>query len=208
MLFCFSHNSLLKTSSSSISITKHLYLCEKKLCFLKYFWVCCSHAQQPLPKTLQHHYMIYSLTDISGAPLDLSQYKGKKILFVNVASKCGFTSQYDGLQELYKTYKDKLVVIGLPCNQFGGQEPGTAKEIESFCKANYGVDFPLSSKIEVKGASQHPLYKWLTSKTQNGVMDSKVRWNFQKYLVDENGQLIDYFYSTTKPMSSKIVKLL
>ena len=148
------------------------------------------------------------LTDISGAPLDLSQYKGKKILFVNVASKCGFTSQYDGLQELYNTYKDKLVVIGLPCNQFGGQEPGTAKEIESFCKANYGVDFPLSSKIEVKGASQHPLYKWLTSKTQNGVMDSKVRWNFQKYLVDENGQLIDYFYSTTKPMSSKIVKLL
>ena len=148
------------------------------------------------------------LTDISGAPLDLSQFKGKKILFVNVASKCGFTSQYDGLQELYKTYKDKLVVIGLPCNQFGGQEPGTAKEIESFCRANYGVDFPLSSKIEVKGASQHPLYKWLTSKTQNGVMDSKVRWNFQKYLVDENGQLIDYFYATTKPMSSKIIKLL
>ena len=149
-----------------------------------------------------------SLTDISGAPLDLSQYKGKKILFVNVASKCGFTSQYDGLQELYKTYKDKLVVIGLPCNQFGGQEPGTAKEIESFCMANYGVDFPLSSKIEVKGASQHPIYKWLTSKSQNGVMDSTVRWNFQKYLVDENGQLIDYFYSTTKPMSSKIIKLL
>ena len=149
-----------------------------------------------------------SLTDISGSPLDLSQYKGKKILFVNVASKCGFTSQYDGLQELYKTYKDKLVVIGLPCNQFGGQEPGTAKEIESFCRANYGVDFPLSSKIDVKGASQHPLYKWLTTKVQNGVMDSTVRWNFQKYLVDENGQLIDYFYSTTKPMSSKIIKLL
>ena len=104
------------------------------------------------PKDAQSLYDI-SLTDISGAPLDLSQYKGKKILFVNVASKCGFTSQYDGLQELYKTYKDKLVVIGLPCNQFGGQEPGTAKEIESFCRANYGVDFPLSSKIEVKGAS-------------------------------------------------------
>jgi glutathione peroxidase len=131
-----------------------------------------------------------SLTDISGAPLDLSQYKGKKILFVNVASKCGFTSQYDGLQELYKTYK------------------GTAKEIVTFCKANYGVDFPLSSKIEVKGASQHPLYKWLTSKKQNGVMDSTVRWNFQKYLVDESGQLVDFFYSTTSPMSSKIVKLL
>jgi len=148
------------------------------------------------------------LTDISGALLDLSQYKGKKILFVNVASKCGFTSQDDGLQELCQTYKDKLVVIGLPCNQFGGQEPGTANEIVTFCKANYGVDFPLTSKIEVKGASQHPLYRWLTSKLQNGVMDSKVRWNFQKYLVDENGQLVDFFYSTTSPMSSKIIKLL
>ena len=150
----------------------------------------------------------YSINSLSGDTINLADFKGKKILFVNVASKCGFTSQYDGLQELYKTYKDKLVVIGLPCNQFGGQEPGTAKEIESFCRANYGVDFPLSSKIEVKGASQHPIYKWLTSKSQNGVMDSTVRWNFQKYLVDENGQLIDYFYSTTKPMSSKIIKLL
>jgi glutathione peroxidase len=158
-------------------------------------------------KDVQSLYNI-SLTDISGAPLDLSQYKGKKILFVNVASKCGFTSQYDGLQELYKAYKDKLVVIGLPCNQFGGQEPGNAKEIVTFCKANYGVDFPLSAKIEVKGENQHPLYRWLTSKVQNGVMDSKVRWNFQKYLVDENGQLVDFFYSTTSPTSSKIIKLL
>jgi len=210
------HNSLLKTSSSSISDTKHPYLCKKKTMFSKIFLglllVCSLPNVQDIdtlnaPKDAQSLYDI-PLTDISGAPLDLSQFKGKKILFVNVASKCGFTSQYDGLQELYKTYKDKLVVIGLPCNQFGGQEPGTAKEIVTFCKANYGVDFPLSSKIEVKGASQHPLYKWLTSKTQNGVMDSKVRWNFQKYLVDENGQLIDYFYSTTKPMSSKIIKLL
>ena len=135
-----------------------------------------------------------SLTDISGAPLDLSQYKGKKILFVNVASKCGFTSQYDGLQELYKTYKDKLVVIGLALQSVWWARARYRQGDSTFCKANYGVDFPLSSKIEVKGASQHPLYKWLTSKAQNGVMDSKVRWNFQKYLVDENGQLIDYFY--------------
>ena len=162
---------------------------------------------QDTPEDTQSLYDI-SLTDISGALLDLSQYKGKKILFVNVASKCGFTSQYDGLQELHKTYKDKLVVIGLPCNQFGGQEPGTAKEIVTFCKANYGVEFPLTAKIEVKGDNQHPLYKWLTSKAKNGVMDSKVRWNFQKYLVDENGQLVDFFYSTTSPMSSKIIKLL
>ena len=210
LLFYFgyiAHNSLLKTSSSSISITKHLYLCKKTMfskIFLGLLLTCTTATAQNTTASLYD----IPLTDISGAPLDLSQYKGKKILFVNVASKCGFTSQYDGLQELYNTYKDKLVVIGLPCNQFGGQEPGTAKEIESFCKANYGVDFPLSSKIEVKGASQHPLYRWLTSKAQNGVMDSKVRWNFQKYLVDENGQLIDYFYSTTKPMSSKIIKLL
>ena len=159
------------------------------------------------PKDAQSLYEI-PLIDISGVPLDLSQYKGKKILFVNVASKCGFTSQYDALQELYKTYKDRLVVIGLPCNQFGGQEPGTAKEIVTFCKLNYGVDFPLTAKIEVKGDNQHPLYKWLTSKEQNGVMDSTVRWNFQKYLVDESGQLVDFFYSTTSPTSSKIVKLL
>jgi glutathione peroxidase len=197
-------------------VAKPFYLCKKKTMLSKLFLglllMCSLLNVQDIdtlnaPKDAQSLYDI-SLTDISGAPLDLSQYKGKKILFVNVASKCGFTSQYDGLQELYKTYKDKLVVIGLPCNQFGGQEPGTAKEIESFCRANYGVDFPLSSKIEVKGASQHPIYKWLTSKSQNGVMDSTVRWNFQKYLVDENGQLIDYFYSTTKPMSSKIIKLL
>lgn len=145
---------------------------------------------------------------IDGKALDLNQFKGKKILFVNVASKCGFTNQYDGLQELHSKYKDKLVVIGLPCNQFGGQEPGTSAQIQSFCKLTYGVDFPMTQKIDVKGKNQHSIYAWLTKKEQNGKMNSSVKWNFQKYLVDEKGELIDVFYSITKPMSSKITKFL
>lgn len=145
---------------------------------------------------------------IDGAALDLGQFKGKKILFVNVASKCGFTKQYDGLQELYNTYKEKLVVIGLPCNQFGGQEPGSEADIQSFCKLTYGVEFPMTEKVDVKGSKQHALYQWLTSKDKNGVKSSSVKWNFQKYLVDENGNLIDVFYSMTKPMSKKITKYL
>ena len=145
---------------------------------------------------------------INGKLLDLNQYKGKKILFVNVASKCGFTNQYEGLQELYSKNKEKLMVIGLPCNQFGAQEPGTKAEIQSFCKLNYGVDFPMTEKVDVKGANQHPLYKWLTQKEKNSKLNSAVKWNFQKYLVDEEGRLIDVFYSITKPMSTKITNLL
>lgn len=148
------------------------------------------------------------IKDINGDELDLAEFKGKKILFVNVASKCGFTSQYEGLQELYSTYKDKLVVVGLPCNQFGGQEPGSATEIKSFCSLTYGADFPMTEKIEVKGGNQHPIYTWLTQKEKNGKMNSSVKWNFQKYLVDEEGRLLDVFYSVTKPMSKKITKLL
>lgn len=145
---------------------------------------------------------------INGENLDLSQFKGKKILFVNVASKCGFTKQYEGLQELYAANKDKLVVIGLPCNQFGGQEPGTTQEIKSFCSLNFGVDFPMTEKVDVKGNNQHPLYQWLTQKEKNGKMSSSVKWNFQKYLIDEEGRFIDVFYSMTKPTSNKITKLI
>lgn len=149
-----------------------------------------------------------TITGINGKEIDLKQYKGKKILFVNVASQCGFTGQYKGLQELYETYKDKLVVIGVPCNQFGAQEPGTITEIQSFCSLNYAITFPMTTKINVKGEEQHELYQWLTQKTNNGKKNSTVKWNFQKYLVDEDGRLIDYFYSMTKPMSTKITKLL
>lgn len=139
-----------------------------------------------------------------GKILDLSMYRGKKIMFVNVASKCGFTPQYEGLERLYQKHKEKLVIIGLPCNQFGKQEPGTNSEIQEFCAINYGVSFPITEKVFVKGSQQHPLYTWLTDRSLNGNRNSTVKWNFQKYLVDENGYFIDYFLSTTKPNSTKI----
>lgn len=148
------------------------------------------------------------INDITGQEINLNDFKGKKILFVNVASECGFTGQYEGLQKLADTYKEKLVVIGVPCNQFGGQEPGNSEQIQSFCKVNYGVTFLITEKIKVKGDEQHPLYQWLTQKEKNGKSSSSVKWNFQKYIIDENGILIDYFYSMTKPLSNKITKLL
>lgn len=148
------------------------------------------------------------LKAINGKDINLNDFKGKKILFVNVASKCGFTPQYEKLQELHEKYSDKLVIIGLPCNQFKNQEPGTQEEIIRFCKLNYGVTFQLTEKINVKEPDQHPLYSWLTVKELNGVKDSEVKWNFQKYLVDENGNLMDVYYSITSPMSDKITSLL
>tara|TARA_Y100000385_G_scaffold291944_1_gene374380 strand:- start:11265 stop:11735 length:471 start_codon:yes stop_codon:yes gene_type:complete len=143
---------------------------------------------------------------IDGNPIDLNNYKAKYILFVNVASECGFTGQYEDLQKLYDTYSDKLMVIGVPCNQFGGQEPGSSETIQEFCKKNYGVTFLITEKIDVKGKNQHPLYQWLTDKKLNGVKSSNVKWNFQKYLIDKNGQFVDFFYSITKPLSSKITR--
>lgn len=145
---------------------------------------------------------------LNGEDIDLTNYKGKYILFVNVASNCGFTGQYEDLQKLYDTYQDKLMIIGVPCNQFGGQEPGSASEIETFCKINYGVTFLMTEKVDVKGENQHPLYQWLTQQSKNGTSSSSVKWNFQKYLIDKNGALLDYFYSTTKPLSTKITKYL
>ena len=149
-----------------------------------------------------------NINALDGSPIDLKTFQGKYILFVNVASECGFTNQYEGLQKLFDTYKDDLVVIGVPCNQFGQQEPGSSDEIQTFCKKNYGVTFLMTEKILVKGNNQHPLYNWLTDKSLNGVKNSTVKWNFQKYIVDKDGNLIDYFYSMTKPMSSKITKLI
>ena len=148
------------------------------------------------------------INNLQGQPIDLSQFKDKHLLFVNVASKCGFTPQYRELQQLYETYKDELVVIGVPCNQFGGQEPGNADEINEFCEVNYGVSFLITEKIDVKGSNQHLLYEWLTKKAINGKQNSSVKWNFQKYLVDKNGEFLDYFYSITKPMNSRITKHL
>ncbi|MDG1426828.1 MAG: glutathione peroxidase [Flavobacteriales bacterium] len=148
------------------------------------------------------------LNDINGKQIDLKSFEDKYILFVNVASKCGFTSQYTDLEKLHQQYQNDLVVIGLPCNQFGGQEPGNAEEIKNFCSSNYGVTFIISEKIEVKGEGMHPLYQWLTQKELNGKTSSTVKWNFQKYVVDKNGELLNYFYSMTGPLSNKITSLI
>jgi glutathione peroxidase len=148
------------------------------------------------------------IDSLQGKPIDLRTYKNKYLLFVNVASKCGFTPQYKELEELYNTYKDHLIVVGVPCNQFGKQEPGNSDEIQEFCEVNYGVSFLITEKIDVKGANQHPLYSWLTSKKLNDKKSSSVKWNFQKYLVSPEGKLIDYYFSITKPLSSKITKHL
>jgi glutathione peroxidase len=148
------------------------------------------------------------INNLHGKAIDLSDYKGKHILFVNVASKCGFTPQYESLEKLSNTYKNDLVIIGVPCNQFGKQEPGSSDEIQEFCQVNYGVSFLITEKIDVKGENQHPLYEWLTLRSFNGKKSSTVKWNFQKYLVNPEGKLIDYFFSITKPFSSKITKHL
>jgi glutathione peroxidase len=148
----------------------------------------------------------FTVKDINGEDFPLSQLKGKKVLVVNTASKCGFTPQYEGLQKLYEQYGgDDFMIIGFPANNFGKQEPGSNEEIATFCSINYGVTFPMMSKISVKGDDQHPLYKWLTSKSENGKENSKVTWNFQKYLIDEEGQLAGHFKPTTKPDNEKLV---
>lgn len=159
-----------------------------------------AYSQQP------KSFYDFTVKDIDGNPFSLSTLKGKKVLVVNTASKCGFTPQYADLEKLYQEYKDKnFVIIGFPANNFMGQEPGTNEEIKNFCSVNYGVSFPMMSKISVKGKDMDPLYKWLTTKELNKVMDSNVGWNFQKYLIDEHGNLVDMAPSKEKPYSERIV---
>ena len=148
----------------------------------------------------------FTVEDINGNEYPLAQLKGKKVLVVNTASKCGLTPQYDALQALYEKYGDgKFVIIGFPANNFMKQEPGSNEEIAEFCSVNYGVSFPMMSKISVKGSDQHPVYNWLTSKAENGKEDSSVSWNFQKYMIDEDGQLVGHFSPRTKPDHKDIV---
>ena len=150
----------------------------------------------------------YKVKSIDGKQIDFASFKGKKILVVNTASKCGYTPQYEALEKVYKQYKGNLVIIGFPCNQFGGQEPGTNEEIVSFCQKNYGVTFPLADKIDVKGADIAPIYQWLTQKAKNGVLEASISWNFNKFLLDENGKMIAYFPSNVKPDSEDILSHL
>lgn len=142
----------------------------------------------------------FKVKDIEGNDVDLHKYKGKKLLIVNVASECGYTPQYKELEWLYKNYKDSnLVILGFPCNDFGGQEPGTPKEIKTFCQKNYGVTFPIMEKVAVKGKDIAPIYSWLQKKDENGVQDNDVKWNFNKFMVSETGEWQGYLPSKIKP---------
>ena len=146
----------------------------------------------------------FKINSINGEELDLSSFKGKTILLVNVASKCGFTNQYDDLQKLYDDFKEKgLIVIGIPTNQFGGQEPGSEKEIKNFCETNFNITFPMTSKYEVKGANAHPIYIWAKDTFGKSTVP---KWNFHKILINKNGKIEDTFASFTGPLSNKVVK--
>lgn len=147
-------------------------------------------------------------TSIDGEEIDFSTFKGKKVLIVNVASECGFTSQYEDLERLYSEHKDNLVVIGFPSNEFGGQEPGSDEDIKSFCTSNFGVTFPMMSKTEVKSDNRHAVYQWLTDKEKNGWNEEAPKWNFHKYLIDEEGELIGVFPSNVKPMGDEVLSKL
>ena len=153
----------------------------------------------------EHSIHKFTAKTIDGADFSFATLKGKKVMLVNTASECGYTNQYKELEELYLKYKNKnFIIIGFPCNDFGGQEPGTNSEIKSFCTKNYAVTFQMMDKITVKGPGAHPIYKWLCSKTENGVDDYEVKWNFNKFLIDENGKLVKHYLSRITPMDSEI----
>lgn len=154
----------------------------------------------------QQSFYDFKMTSIDGTEIDLSQYKGKKVLVVNTASKCGFTPQYKDLEALHQKMGDKLVILGFPANNFMGQEPGSNEEIASFCQKNYGVSFQMFQKIDVVGKNQHPLYKFLSDKTLNGWNDQAPSWNFCKYLISEDGRLLKFYKSGVNPLDDEIVK--
>lgn len=154
----------------------------------------------------QDNFHQFKANTLDGSELDFSTLKGKKVLVVNVASKCGLTPQYEGLQKLYDKYGgDNFEIVGFPANNFMGQEPGSSDQIAEFCQKNYGVTFTMMEKVSVKGKDQSPVYTWLTSKDQNGVMDAKVSWNFEKFLIDEEGNLVKNLEPKTVPMDDEIV---
>jgi glutathione peroxidase len=196
----------------------HCYTSEMKIIYIFTIGLlltsCSSQSQNTSDKTTAENTMTNTSTsfyDLSVLALNetdtlkMADFKGKKVLLVNVASKCGYTPQYTDLQKLHEQYGDKVQIIGLPCNQFLGQEPGGKEDIAQFCSVNYGVTFPLSSKIKVKGGDQDPIYQWLTKKELNGVDDYKVGWNFNKFLIDENGKLIGHYESSVKPLDPDLV---
>ena len=169
-----------------------------------------SRWQKPSKPIGTNKMSFYDLTinSIDGKEMHMSDFKGKYVLCVNVASKCGYTPQYKQLQALYEKYQDRLVIVGFPCNQFLGQEPGTNEEIVTFCEKNYGVSFPLADKLDVKGKNQHPVYQWLTNKTLNGVSDGNVKWNFHKFLISPSGEWLGEYASGVDPLGDEITSKL
>ena len=163
------------------------------------------NSSEKIPDIPKSFYAL-SAEDINGAIISMSSFKGKKVLVVNVASQCGYTPQYEGLQTLYETYSDSLVVLGFPSNDFLWQEPGSNSEIKTFCQRTYGVTFPMFSKIHVKGRKQHPIYDWLSDSKLNGWNDKNPSWNFNKYLLDEKGNLIEWFGANLEPLDTMITR--
>ncbi|MFP9099096.1 glutathione peroxidase [Flavobacterium sp. RHBU_24] len=184
-------------------------------CGILFFYSCQNHAQTSAAKAVTTKPMAketiyqFKVTDLYGEPFDFALLKGKKVIVVNTASKCGLTPQYKDLEAIYEKYKDKgLVIVGFPANNFASQEPGTSKEIAQFCQQNYGVTFPMMEKISVKGNDMAPIYKFLTQKSKNGLQDSEVEWNFQKYLINEKGELVKVVSPKTLPTDPEITDWL
>jgi glutathione peroxidase len=181
------------------------------LIVLTSLWSCQNQAQQTtvnpsvIPMKKETIYQ-FNVQDLSGNAFDFAALKGKKIMIVNTASECGLTPQYEQLQAVYEKYKDQnFVIVGFPANNFGSQEPGSNAQIATFCQKNYGVTFPMMAKISVEGNDQHPVYQFLTQKTKNGLEDSEVQWNFQKYLINENGELAKVISPRVLPTDSEII---
>lgn len=150
----------------------------------------------------------FKIPALNGDTIDFASYKGKKVLIVNTASKCGFTPQYKELQQLHEKYGDKVAILGFPANDFRNQEPGTSEEIQQFCELNYGVTFQLFQKVHVTGSEKHPLYQWLTDKHKNGWNEQEPTWNFSKYLINEKGELIRFFPQGVSPLSGEVLSAI
>jgi len=179
-------------------------------------FACTSSVQKQNPETISTLDQLlmektiydFKMKDINGDEIDFSQFQGKKLLLVNVASRCGYTPQYEDLQKLHEQYGDQVTILGFPANNFGGQEPGTNEQIKEFCSSKFGVTFTMMDKISVKGADKHPLYRWLSDKDLNGWNDKEPSWNFCKYFINEKGELVKFFPSSVKPMDNQILELI
>lgn len=164
-----------------------------------------SSSIQTESATMESSFYNFKMNDINGKEVDFNSFKGKKIMIVNVASKCGYTKQYAALQELNEKFGDKILILGFPANNFGGQEPGSNEEIKEFCTTEFGVTFPMFEKISVKGFDKHPLYRWLSDPQMNGWNDKEPGWNFCKYLIDEKGELIKFLPTSVTPLDEEIL---